>query len=562
MDAQKSEFDNLRTGLERKVRDAQTLNDSLQAEITRVRLEKSEMERNREFDSDLKSQLEDARRRNQTNEDEWRRRLDEARREARDSEDRLKQQLNEARSQQNQSRGGGGGFDDGIDWRQRYETLELQLQEQRQITDEVRREASRFLQEMRDLSQQSSESVEKEDQLQDQIRLLDQEVRMWKARYAKAKSSGGDLQSPGLSSTRGNVGDYVRDAEFVSSNGVIKDMNVTNFQLAIDDLLQQARNGNEKMLNDSIKMVVMAVRLIAIDMEDDEARNGTDPSRPSKLRMRLSQAANNLITATKSYTESNGVSPVSLVDAAASYLSGAVVDIVKSLKIRRSTPEELAEDQVPPADYMYSARPAPLNTKTKGSISGSSINSGIMRNASSSSAAYSTYRYSGGYSQNTSPQGMNSDMTPYVVGQVMGLLREESVVELKNYVEDINMSLTRSIQPLVNTIRSQPAILADDPIVATYVDDISASVFELVARTNSTIQELDNATLANQAPPVIDLLVSTARELVTAKERGDISGLPQLVFKISRTTKALMSRLQKIETGELTKESPSTLDVL
>lgn len=581
MDAQRSEFDGLRNNLERRLRDAQSLNDSLQAEIARVRSEKSEMERRTGLETDLQAQLDDARRQNeslekdlqaqladvrqqnQDLEDEWRTRLNDAQKDARETEDRLRTQLEEV---QNQPRGFEA-FDDfggGINWRQRYEAANNEVEEQRQLAEEVRRDASRFLQEMQALALQHSDAMEKEDQLQDQIRRLEQEVKVWKSRYARAQASGAGMRSPSLESSpvRGNVGDLVRDVRLIAPNGAIKDMHLTSFQLAIDDLLQQSRGGNDRMLSDSIKMIVMAVKLISIDMENEETRSGADQNRPSKLRLRLSQAANNIITATKSYGTPDGESTVQIIDEAAFYLSSAVTDIVKALKIRRSSPEELAEEDEVPAtpDYMYSARPAPL--RTKGSISSSSINSGIMRNVSTSSAAYSSYRYSGGYSQNTSPQAMNGDNTQYTIGQGMGMLREDSVLDFKNYVEDVNVSLTRNIQPLVNTIRSQPAILADDPLITTYVDEISEVVFQLVSQTKATIQELSNVTLSKQAPPITDVLSSTARDLVSARERGDVSGIPQLVFKISRTTKAFLSRLQKIESGELNKDSPSSLDVL
>jgi len=72
--------------------------------------------------------------------------------------------------------------------------------------------------------------------------------------------------------------------------------------------------------------------------------NGSTHS-SSTLKARVSRNANGLITATRNYVSSNGLSPVSLVDAAAANLTAAVVDYLKTVGIKASPAEHLQQDR-------------------------------------------------------------------------------------------------------------------------------------------------------------------------------------------------------------------------
>jgi hypothetical protein len=52
-----------------------------------------------------------------------------------------------------------------------------------------------------------------------------------------------------------------------------------------------------------------------------------------------------MITAAKNFVRSNGLSPVSLLDAAASHLSTAVIELVRLVKIRPTPEDELNENE-------------------------------------------------------------------------------------------------------------------------------------------------------------------------------------------------------------------------
>jgi uncharacterized membrane protein YccC len=150
------------------------LNNSLKAEIDRVQSEKQASER------DLQNQVETARRNERDLERDLRTQLDTTRREGQDIERDLRAQLASMAGGAMGSRGMNN--DAPVEWRERFETLEQELTAQRQTTEEVRRDAAQFLQEMRSLSQQSTEAIGKEERLLDQVSALEREVREWKSR--------------------------------------------------------------------------------------------------------------------------------------------------------------------------------------------------------------------------------------------------------------------------------------------------------------------------------------------------------------------------------------------
>ena len=116
-----------------------------------------------------------------------------------------------------------------------------------------------------------------------------------------------------------------------SDDGVIEDGNVSRFQNSIDDLLAAARRDDSEVL-DLMTEVVKATRAITDDLKRFGNPTVEDDPKVRKLTTRLSATANNLITATKNHVSSQGLSPVSLVDAAASHLTSTVVDLVKVLQ--------------------------------------------------------------------------------------------------------------------------------------------------------------------------------------------------------------------------------------
>jgi hypothetical protein len=307
-DKERKEWEKLKADLTRQLSDAQSLKNSLQLEVASAK-DQANMERE------------------------------------------LRQRLNNASRADS----------DGGDWKtrfedldQKYRSLKTDFKKQQDLTEQVKQDASNFLQEMKSLSEQSGANWEREEKLVREVHRLEEEVKGWKSRYAKTKTQLRHLRasSLGLSGHRPDIGMSVKENELTSADGLVKDVHVTKFQMSIDELLRIARSGEPSRVLEQMKGVVLAVRRITQDIETSQGEGDEPAQSRSKAKSRVSATANNLITASKNFANSNGISPISLLDAAASHLTAAVVELVRDVKIKPTPVEELGEDDDDDDDYL------------------------------------------------------------------------------------------------------------------------------------------------------------------------------------------------------------------
>lgn len=297
----RKEWADIRSALESNVANALNLNSSLQSELERVRSQHSATERN------LRSQVDSLSKR-ASGDDEWRTRYENLERE--------------------------------------HRALQVELLEQQQVTNEVKEEASVFLNEMRILSDRNGHTWEREEKFVHQIHRLESEVKEWRSRYARTKTQLRTLRasSVGMSIPQPEAGKYAKDSGFTQQDGLVKDIHVTNFQIAVDELLRRARVGEPEDVLGYMKSVVVSVRHIIQDIGDINSSNDALSQQKTKFKTKISATANNVITACKNFAASNGISPVSLLDAAASHLTTAVVELIRTVKIRPTPTDELEEE--------------------------------------------------------------------------------------------------------------------------------------------------------------------------------------------------------------------------
>ena len=313
-DSERENWASLQSDLEGKLAQARNLNNNLQSELDKARSNHADTER------DLRSEM-----------------------------DRLTRQAS------------GGG-----EWKNRYESLDkahqdlrTQLLRQEKVTTEVKQEATGFLNQMKALSERSSQSVEREESLVHRVQILEKELQEWKSRYARTKAQSGTLRASSMANSlqQPDAGAVTRDGAFTAQDGLVKDIHVTKFQIAIDELLRSARGSEPNAVLAHVKSVVIAVRNITLDMGDTQSGNDEVTQQRNKLKAKVSATANNLITAAKNFAMSKGLSPVSLLDAAASHVSAAIVELVRQVKVRPTPAEELEDDDQhtpiadSPADY-------------------------------------------------------------------------------------------------------------------------------------------------------------------------------------------------------------------
>ncbi|KAJ4351961.1 component of the polarisome [Didymosphaeria variabile] len=515
--SERAEWDDLRYSLEEKVEKAENLNTSLRSEIDRLRNENADTERS------LRAQIADL----------------------------------EANPPQK-------AYDsDNDEWRLRCEDLERELSEQQQVSEEVRRDAQMFLQEMRELSSRSDAAVEKEERLAGQVSSLEAEVKEWKSRYARAKTQLRSLKasSIGLASLASpDISNYARDATFSTPDGAVKDVHVTNFQLSIDELLQVARRADPEQVLESMRHVVKCVRAITGDIDNTSLSQLASPTSSvagdlanpeKKLKSRVSATANNLITASKNHASSGGLSPVSLLDAAASHLSTAVVELVKHVKVRPTPEDEFDNDEED--DMPMPLKPngsSTVNTYNPNTANGNPVGLGLghqrqrSKGGSSESTRYSAY---------SSPYSGYDDRQSYGANG-LGYERDQGMTEFKNYLEDQTALLVQSIQPLVNLIRSNAVSTpADEQKIDDYIQDISRAVQDTGIRSYDAVKELSSPALKKHAIPVVEVLEDCRQDMLAMDiGEGGRERIPPLAFKTARALKELVLRVDRIETGELT----------
>ncbi|KAF2755355.1 hypothetical protein EJ05DRAFT_488137 [Pseudovirgaria hyperparasitica] len=446
------------------------------------------------------------------------------------------------------------------DWQERYSQLEKQLEDQERLTEDVRQSATDSLREMRDISIRSEQAIAREESLGRRVTQLESELKDWKSRYARAKTQlrASRSSSIGLPILSPNAAKFARDQNFIQADGMVKDVYLAKFQMSIDELLQTARAVDAEATIGSMKSVVFAVRNIttAVDTTDPERANRADTKQLIKLKSRVSATANNIITASKNHVSAAGLAPVSLLDAAASHLSTAVIELVRLAKICPTAPEELEEEDA------FAEKPLPP-PKT---FSGLPNNYAHIRNSPRGSGDSTGLS---GYSATSSPRQISGTWASrrsdaFASATVNGIpsVRTNGLAEFKNYLDDQTAVLVHSIQPLVHSIRSKPSNMPlttdEEEAIIDHVNNISRNVIDTAARTHRTMETSNNAALSKHAPPVINVLEDCKDLLLDAE--GQREKIPPLAFKIARAMKELVLRVERIESGEVTADQTLTTD--
>ena len=275
------EFSSLRSDLEAKLANAQALNDNLQHELDRLQEQHGARER------DLTRQLGLLTAQGDEG-NEWRARHDELHSGHQELQSRHRDLENE------------------------NDTLQRELDAQRNTADDVRAELAGFVADLRELSARTDQGRDREDALRRQIKALEGSLRAAQA----SNSSSTIIQPPSVD----------EPDRFLRPDGLVASAHVADFQHAIDTLLRTAHGPEPVKLAPHIREAVVAVKAVC-----DDAARSNDAAKP---RARVAATANNFVTAAQNFAYAPRVSPVSLLDAAASHLAASVVGLVGAVGMR------------------------------------------------------------------------------------------------------------------------------------------------------------------------------------------------------------------------------------
>ncbi|KAL9007055.1 MAG: hypothetical protein Q9188_000178 [Gyalolechia gomerana] len=509
------EWVNLRNNLETKLAEAQKLNKNLQTELERVKSDQTATERQ------LRSELDQMSRRGDGSESEWKTRYE---------------GLNKAHSD-----------------------LQNEMKQQQVTTREVKQEAAGFLNEMKVLSERSNQTYEREESLVRQNHRLEEQVDEWKSRYARAKAQLRTLRTSSVPFQQADVGQIAKDGDLIQQHGLVQDINVTRFQVAVDELLRNARTSGAESVLPSLRQVVVAVRQISQDI--GEPSKDETGQQISKLKAKMSATANNLITASKNFAASKGLSPVSVLDAATSHLTTAVVELIRLVKIHPSPVRELdAEEE---DNSVIAESPAAYYgiQQDRMSYGGESIYSSPSsprpRNAFNDPAKMKHSYHRRNLSSRDA--AMNGVKAPSQTKLGFGIREQE------DELEELKASLENDTEGLVESIQLLHACIRDDSNPATVrgrLDGIATIVGKMVSDTQHTIESTRDSKLYDQTGPGVSMLANSWAKVTEASVRcGEIHDMqtwskfketvPPLAFAVARETENLVQRLDQLDGGRM-----------
>ena len=489
--------------------------------------------------------------------------LDKAQGSHAETERSLRSQLDEITS-----KASGGG-----EWRVRFETLDREHQElrtqllrQEKVTSEVKEEAASWLNQMKILSERVGPSHEREERMVHQVHALERELQDWKSRYAKTKTQLRTLRASSISDSLNVSSVEGASRDFVAQDGLVRDVHVTKFQLAIDELLKSAHGNEADTVLAHVKSVIIAVRNISLDIGDTQSGKDEVSQQKNKIQAKLSATSNNLITASRNFALSKGLSPVSLLDAAASHVSATVIELIHFVKIRLTPTAELEDDDDnsiiadSPADYYgFSTSGTAASDETANSSISSPRRSQIPSNLSKVSKPVPNGIHSGiphqpnpnsGDSIYKSPNSnvVELRVKPILTPKFSNLRANDNY---QNFIESRTDALIPSIQSLVSSIRNN----AEPPDVLDHLVAICSTTSQIINKTSedaNSDEKLLNDILQSLAETV-DKLEDKGRE---GEEIGNVKdwdvfvkGLPPLAFAIAKGTKELGGWIEGASNG-------------
>lgn len=224
---------------------------------------------------------------------------------------------------------------------QHAQTLE-ELAQQRQVTEQVRMEASAFLEEMRALTAQNATAHH----MGDQIQTLKMEIQEWKSRYTRAKSQLRNMKAASVVLSGGNNMSDLSPA-YLRADGAITYAHISKFQMCMDEFIYKARSNTGDIL-EFLHAVVVATREITqeVGSADPQVKSEELEADMAQWTSIVSKTANQLIATTRNHRLAGGLAPFAVLDAAASDLSYAVIELVKLAGIQKDSVGNGVRDEI------------------------------------------------------------------------------------------------------------------------------------------------------------------------------------------------------------------------
>ncbi|KAH7907886.1 hypothetical protein BJ138DRAFT_1116316 [Hygrophoropsis aurantiaca] len=421
-----------------------------------------------------------------------------------------------------------------------------------EIIDQLRSDMEGLMTELSDLSRRNDELMTAKDSDLIVIRDLDNQLKEYKRKYEQAKT---ELRSVKATSQLFLQTPKMDDQLPMSPDGGLLDIHVTAFVSAIDSLLTAGRTNAPTRVLTPMKAVVNAMSAIIDDVrtyEQRPTRTDVDLEGLRSLRERAEATLTNLVAASKTHATSSGMSPVSLLDAAASHVSATLTEIAKAVCIRKATRSEQEEFAAPIAsssssssltfapslrsiDEMKLSSASPLSHERRGSGSSkrsdeysppmntaSRFNEALNRRAPSEPSSSHTNSPPPIFDRSPGPggAGMVSDDSAAPEGS------EDAWSELKPYLEAQTESIVYAIQSVLSGVRS--------PVPSPTLNENLTQIITIVSSIVAVCSDNLPPASATQGSDILRELGDHAKKL------SEVQALPE-VTKESRQIMAKSS---------------------
>lgn len=214
--------------------------------------------------------------------------------------------------------------------------------------DELKHQVVMLIEEVKNLSEREESRIVAEEQNKDYIHSLETQLRELRNKFGVVKSEldrfkrSSGLQPPLPDNNAANIS--------INEHGAIAFETLTGLQTAIDDLIVAGRSSSPSLVLNVMKPIVGYVTSMQSDIETWQNSAGkAESDRINVLKEKLIATLDNLMTATHNHAMGGGLSPISLLDAAASHVAMSGIEIAKLIGLRRSqagsVDHEMIEDE-------------------------------------------------------------------------------------------------------------------------------------------------------------------------------------------------------------------------
>ncbi|KIK80426.1 hypothetical protein PAXRUDRAFT_833539 [Paxillus rubicundulus Ve08.2h10] len=409
-----------------------------------------------------------------------------------------------------------------------------------EMMEQLRSDMEGLMAELTDLGRRNDELMTAKDADLVIIRDLDNQSKEYKRKYEQAKN---ELRSVKATSQLFSQAPKMDDQLPVAPDGGLVDIHLTAFVSGIDSLLTAGRSNAPTRVLMPMKAVVNSASAVIEDVRAYESRPtrvDVDIDHLRSLRERLEVTLSNLVAATKTHATSSGMSPVSLLDAAASHVSATITEISRFIFIRKATRAEQEDFLTSPLPSQSAPSYAPslrsvdeLRSGHERKSSGGSLRRGDGESPMGAAGRFGDRR--GASSAEPSSSNTNSpppifDKSP-VPGGSGGISDdsappEDAWSELKTYLEAQTESIVYAIQSVLSGVRS--------PIPAPTLNENLTQIITIVSSIVAVCSDNLPPVSAQQGADILAQLSEHARKL------QDVQALPE-VTKESRQIMAKSS---------------------